>query len=287
MGSWAELRVVVGRAALEGAQDLLMEAGALGVQEDLLPGEVPRYRQPWDTGPLPPPPERALLRAWWPAEGFGERFAALEAALSRLAEVGAPQWERIDDQDWGETWKRSFHRIVVSPRLAVAPPWEAQAGDLVIEPGLAFGTGEHPTTRACLAGVDRHAVPGGRCLDVGCGSGVLALAAAKLGMSAWGVDTDPEAVRASEEAAERNGLTARFDTTPLGRIQGPFDLVVANLYAEVLVALAEDLRRVTGGTLVLAGILADRAHKVEAALRSLRLLRREQEGDWVSLEYQR
>ncbi len=287
MGAWAELRVVVGRAALEGAQDLLMEEGALGVQEDLLPGETPRYRQPWDEGPPPPPPARALLRAWWPAEGFAERFVVLERALSGRSEVGVPAWETIDDEDWGETWKRSFHRIPISARLAVAPPWEAEPGDVVIEPGLAFGTGEHPTTRACLEGVDRLAVPGGRCLDVGCGSGVLALAAAQLGMEAWGVDTDPEAVRAADEAAARNGLTARFDTTPLARIGGPFDLVVANLYAEVIVMLAPELLRVTGSHLVLAGILADRAHKVEAALSALRLVARRQEGDWVSLEYGR
>lgn len=287
MGAWAELRIVVARPAIEAVQDLLMEAGSLGVQEDLLPGEAPRYRQPWDTGPPPPPPERALLRAWWPTDGFAERFAALAEALAGRPGVGAPAWESIADEDWGETWKRSFRRIELSPRLAVAPPWEARPGDVVIEPGLAFGTGEHPTTRACLEGVDRHALPGGSCLDVGCGSGVLALAAARLGMRAWGIDTDPEAVRSSRESAAANGLEARFDTTPLAEVPGRFDLVVANLFAEVIVALAPELIRVTGGHLVLAGILADRAHKVEAALEGLRLVSRRQDGEWVSLEYAR
>lgn len=284
MASWAELRLVVARPAIEIVQDLLMEAGALGVQEDLLPGEVPRYRQPWDEGPPPPPAERVLLRAWWPAEGFAARFSVLEAVLAGRIGVGAPAWEAMDDEDWGETWKRSFHRIRISERLAVAPPWEAEPGDLVIEPGLAFGTGEHPTTRACLEAIDRLARPGWSCLDVGCGSGVLALAAAKLGMRAWGVDTDPDAVRSAQAAARDNGLDARFDQTPLHAIPGRHALVVANLYAEVIVALSADLLRKTAEVLVLAGILAEREHKVTEALRTMRLLRRRQDGDWVSLE---
>ncbi len=285
MGSWAELRVVVERIAVETAEDLLMALGALGVVEDLLPGEVPRFLQPWDTGPPPPPPARNLIRAWWPAEGFSDRFPEICAALADRAGIGAPAWETIQDEDWGETWKRSFHRLIVSPRLAVSPPWEAQPGDLVIEPGLAFGTGEHPTTRACLEGIARLAQRGGTCLDVGCGSGVLALAAARLGMTAWGVDTDRDAVRCSREAAALNGLEARFDDTPLERVQGTFDLVVANLFAEVISALAPQLRRVTGRHLVLAGILADRAHLVEAALSGMRQVSRRQDGDWVSMEY--
>lgn len=285
MGTWAELRVVVERAAVEGAEDLLMALGALGVVEDLLPGEAPRYQQPWDTGPPPPPPARNLLRAWWPAEGFADLFPTIGAALAERPGVGAPLWESIQDEDWGETWKRSFHRLVISERLAVSPPWEALPGDLIIEPGLAFGTGEHPTTRACLEGVARHARAGGTCLDVGCGSGVLALAAARLGMEAWGVDTDRDAVRSSLEAAALNGLRARFDDTPLERVDGRFDLVVANLFAEVIAALAPHLIRVTGGRLVLAGILADRAHLVEDALKGLPLVSRRQDGDWVSLEY--
>lgn len=285
MGTWAELRVVVDRAAVELASGLLMAMGAMGVQEDLLPGEAQRFLQPWEKGPPPPPPARNLLRAWWPAEGFPDRFTTIAEELAGRAGVGAPVWESIQDEDWGETWKRSFHRLIVSERLAVSPPWEAQPGDLIIEPGLAFGTGEHPTTRACLEGVARLAVAGGTCLDVGCGSGVLALAAARLGMRAWGVDTDPDAVRSSHEAAAMNGLEARFDGTPLERVEGRFDLVVANLFAEVIAALAPHLKRVTGRHLVLAGILADRGHLVERALADMRLVARRQDGDWLSLEY--
>lgn len=287
MAPWAELRVVVERPQIEAVQDLLMSMDALGLQEDLLPGELPRLQQPWEDGPPPPAAERALIRAWWPSEGFAERFPGIAEALAGRRGVGAPAWDLLDDQDWAEGWKRAFHRIELSPRLAVAPPWEARPGDVVIEPGLAFGTGEHPTTAAVLAAIDRLALPGGTCLDVGTGSGVLALAAARLGMRAWGIDTDPDAVRSALEAARTNGLEARFDDTPLARVPGRFDLVVANLFAEVIVDLAPHLAQVTGRNLVLAGILADRAHKVEAALSGLKLARRQQDGEWVSLEYRR
>jgi ribosomal protein L11 methyltransferase len=135
----------------------------------------------------------------------------------------------------------------------------------VIEPGYAFGTGEHPTTRACLRAVDRYAKPGETLLDVGCGSGILALAGARLGMQARGIDIDPEAVRAAKEAAALNGLDVPFDTTPIERVEGQWDLVVANLFAEVLAALAPEIRRVARGPIAMAGILADRADLVRAA----------------------
>lgn len=286
MSGWVEARIVLDRDRIEAVSDLALALGSVGLQEDHLPGEAPPPRQPWDRGPAPPPTARALLRAWWEAAAAPAARAGLEARLAGLPGVEAPQWEAVVEADWGEAWKQHFHRIEISPALAVAPPWEARPGDLQIEPGLAFGTGEHPTTRAILEVIARCARPGQRCLDVGCGSGVLALAAAKLGMQAWGVDTDPAAVRSSEEAARVNGLPARFDQTPLAAVTGRFDLVVANLFAEVLVALAADLKRVSGGRLALAGILADRAHTVEAAFADLRLVARRAEGDWVALEYQ-
>lgn len=171
----------------------------------------------------------------------------------------------------------------VSPRLVVAAPWHGIDGALVIEPGLAFGTGEHPTTRACLRAIDAHAIPGGDLLDVGCGSGVLALAGAKLGMRARGIDVDADAVRSAREAAVANALTATFDDAPLASIADRFDIVVANLFAEVLVDLASELRRVCGGTLVLAGILDERAPAVRRAMAALPVLEDRSDSGWTSL----
>ena len=270
------------RGQTDAASGLMWELGAVGVQEDYVPGTAPPARQPWDTGAPAPQPPDVLLRGWW--EGDGQR--AQRTLTERVADwlrVEGPTAHPVQADDWAESWKQGLTRVVVRD-VAVAPPWLAEPGDLVIEPGMAFGTGEHPTTRRCLEGVQRNGRPGASCLDVGCGTGVLALAAARLGMTATGIDIDPEAIRASDENAAANGLQARFSVTPLAAVPGTFDLVVANVYAEVLVGLAPDLRRLTAGRLVLAGILADRALAVEAALAPMQVVLRQQDEDWVCLE---
>ncbi len=287
---WAELRLILPRRRFDLTSAHLFELGTVGIQEDLLPGELPRIQQPWDTGPPPAPPSRVLLRAWWPEDtALPEVQAAVAELIREWDDVDVPTWGEVADGDWAEAWRAAFHPIRVSERLVVSPPWEAGPGDLLIEPGMAFGTGEHPTTRACLAAVDRLAVPGETCVDLGMGTGVLALAAARVGMKARGVDIDPDSVRAARENAARNQLEAYFDDTPVEALVGPFDLVVANLFAEVLIHLAPHILRLVGGSLVMAGILSDRAARVEAAFSSLRLVRREVDstGDWVCLEYRR
>ena len=190
--------------------------------------------------------------------------------------------------DWASDWRQHFHRKVISSELAVSPPWEYEPGDLIIEPGIAFGTGEHPTTHSCLEAISLWAEEGRACLDVGCGSGILGLAAAHLGMAVQGVDIESDAVKAAQENATKNDLQERthFSTRPIQRIDTKFDVVVANLFAEVLVELAPDLLRVCGGRLALAGILHDRAHGVRQAFSSATMIREKREGDWVSLWYQ-
>lgn len=284
MARWVEMRLVVPRERVEEVSAAVLELEAVGVQEDYLPGEAPPPRQPWDTGPAAPEPPRVLLKAWWPDALADGARVAVARAVAGWRGISAPEWGVVDDQDWAEAWKQGFTRIVISERLVVAPPWEAQDGDLVVEPGMAFGTGEHPTTRACLEAVDRLASPGGRCLDVGCGTGVLAILAAQRGMEARGIDIDADAVAASRENATRNGVQVAFDDTRLEHVEGSYDLVVANVFAEVLVQMAPDLSRLTAGRLVLAGILADRAPMVIDALFDMRLVSRRQDGEWVCLE---
>jgi len=284
VASWAEVEVEVARTGIDAASSVLVDAGAAGLQEDYRPGEAPPPRQPWDTGPLPPPPPVAVLRTWLDAEGFERRWSGLERALLD-AGASAARWRRVEDEDWASTWRSAFQRVEIDADHAVAPPWLARDGDLIIDPGMAFGTGEHPTTMACLRAVLAHGRPGGRCLDVGSGSGVVALLAASRGMTAHGIDIEPEAIQAGVDNAARNGLDATFALTPLAEVQGVFDLVVANIYAEVLVQLVPDLARLVRSHLALAGILADRAHLVEDALAAHGLVVTERtiEGDWVHL----
>jgi ribosomal protein L11 methyltransferase len=221
---------------------------------------------------------------WFAEDVAAAALRALRSAAQAVAGAGEVRLEWDNAQDWAEAWKAGFERLVISERLAVAPPWSAEPGDLIIEPGMAFGTGEHPTTRACLRGIDRHAEAGRTLLDVGCGTGVLALAGARRGMVASGVDIDVDAVRAADENAARNGLKATFTTHPLQAITEPADFVVANIFAEVLVTMAPDLHRLCRERLMLAGILADRAHLVIRALAGFTLVAEEREGDWVYLE---
>ena len=184
-------------------------------------------------------------------------------------------------------WKTHHHRIPISDSLTVSPPWEAQEGDLIIPPGNAFGTGDHPSTFECLRYISALAPSATACLDVGCGSGVLALAATKLGVPSVGIDIDAPSVDAAIENAVLNGLAADFSTTPLQKVQSQYDLVVANLFAEVLVALAPDLLRVTNKHLVLAGILNEKADTVLEALSELELQDTSISGAWTCLHLER
>jgi ribosomal protein L11 methyltransferase len=258
------------------------------------------------------------VRAYLPARdprAVREAVAAADRALGHLSafglrEIGALVTAVVHDSDWASAWKRHVRVMRIGRRIVIRPTWRRHRrapGDVVIamDPGMAFGTGLHPTTRLCLAGIERWADDGllsrgaaadghARLLDVGCGSGVLAIAAGLLGAGEMvGVDTDPIAIEATLANAGRNRLRRRVrawqGTVPTGA--APFDLVAANLIASVLVALAPRLRDELrpGGRLLASGIFVDREGDVRSALAAagLAILRREAEGDWVALDAER
>ena len=182
------------------------------------------------------------------------------------------RYEEVDESV-ADTWRDFAGPIEVEAGLVVRPAWvpyEPPAGVTVlhIEPGSTFGMGDHPTTILSLRAMRRLVTPGASVLDVGCGSGVLAIGAMVFGAgSAVGVDIAPAAVPVTLANAAANGVTVEASTTPLEEVDGRFDLVLANILAPALVALAPDLRRVVapGGRLVISGILADaHAHVLEA-----------------------
>jgi len=218
-----------------------------------------------------------------------------------LRPIGDVRTRVVHDEDWAEAWKEHFPVLRVGRRIVVRPTWrkhEADPDDVVIslDPGMAFGTGLHPTTRLCLAGIEAWAddglLDGADVLDVGCGSGILGICAALLGArEVLGLDTDPLAVQAAEANAARNELEGAFAArrgSPPPAERRQFDLVQANLVAGILLQLATELREVVrpGGRLLASGIFVDREGEVAAAFESvgLRVVGRHSEGDWVALE---
>lgn len=284
MAHWVSLVVdSLARRRFSGVTSAMFNLGAAGVAEEGDGGCEPTPRQTWDIGPPAPPARTVRLRAWFEAPNEDVRAAA-EACLPRTVDA---RWEAVPDEDWSTAWQIHFP-VLRFGRLAVAPPWETEPGALIIEPGQGFGTGQHATTRLVLERLVSllGATPRERVLDVGCGSGILALAAAHLGADAYGIDHDPVAVEDARSQAVRNGLNVSFDTTPLDAVPGRWTIVLANLFADTIVDLADALIARTGDHLILGGILADREQRVRDAL-DPRLGRpeRSQAADWVCLHY--
>lgn len=246
--------------------------------------------------------------------------------LSRIYPIPKPEFKEVKEEDWANAWKKYYKPLRIGERIVLKPSWEEynpEPNDLVIEldPGMAFGTGLHPTTRLCVAALEEHVQPGDSVLDLGTGSGVLAIAAAKLGATdILATDIDPIAVRTAIENAQINGyeangkwrvasddqsspnsqlatrISVQQSSVPTG-VAGHFRILVANILAEVLtnlfdskydnVPLAEPLA--ANGVMILSGILDVKAPMViDAAKRhGLTLVDQKQETDWVALVFKR
>ena len=218
-----------------------------------------------------------------------------------LRPIGELQTRVVHEEDWAEAWKEHFPVLRVGHRLVIRPTWREHVpapDDVVLslDPGMAFGTGLHPTTRLCLAGIEQWAesslLSDARVLDVGCGSGILAIAAALMGASyVLGVDIDPLAVETTKANAAANGMADFIEACsgglPLAE-PGQFHLVVANLISGLLIDLAGELAATLwpGGQLLAGGIYRDREAEVQSAFESagLRVIGRMTDEDWVALE---
>jgi ribosomal protein L11 methyltransferase len=272
--------------------DALLAHGATAADlQDALagtPAERPVFDEP---GAAAGGWRRMRVRALVPAGTDVAPLLAAAAADAGLAAAPDYAVEAIGDDDWVRRTQVQFEPIRVSPRLWIVPSWHAvpdsRAISIRLDPGRAFGTGSHPTTKACLRWLERHVAAGMRVLDYGCGSGILAIAASKLGArDALGVDIDPEAVAAARANAHHNGAAARFldSHAPLDFVA---DLVVANILANPLRVLAPVLAAHCrpGGRIALAGLLAPQAAGVAEAYAAWFAMGTFDEDDgWVTLE---
>jgi ribosomal protein L11 methyltransferase len=289
--SWLRVLFVVSAADAERVSDALMDTGALSVDAaDAAAGtadEQPIFGEPGSAAtPWPETRLAALFADDAPAE-----MLARQACESVGLAAPAMTLESVDDEDWVRLTQSQFAPIRISDRLWIVPTWceppEPGAIVLRLDPGLAFGTGSHPTTRLCLGWLDRHLTAGATVIDYGCGSGILAVAAALLGAGrVVGIDIDPQAVTASRDNALANGVTAEFhDTRPVAL--PPADIVVANILANPLRVLAPLLIALVkpGGHIVLSGILEGQADAVmEAYSPAIDFDAPAREDGWICLQ---
>jgi ribosomal protein L11 methyltransferase len=245
-----------------------------------------------------------VVRAYLPVDAtLEERRTKVEQALfylNMVRPIPQPSYRDVAQSDWANAWKASFKPLRIGRRILIRPSWidesdaGAQPGDIVLalDPGMAFGTGLHPTTQLCAMALEERVWPGMRVFDVGHGSGVLSILAARLGASAvLGADTDEEAVRVGQENAAINGTAAvtRFAHGSHTSSSETYDIVVANILARVIVAMLDGGLTARGRLFIFSGILDTQATDVKTAAEAagLALIEQKQMLDWVGLVFEK
>lgn len=296
MGHWIEVSLHVDGEAAEAVAELLQRYGHQGISVEVADVEPEK----WDDGD-PIPTDKLIVRAYFPSDHRADAVKSqLEIALGHMSlmyPMPKPQYKTIHEDDWAEAWKTHYHPIRIGQRLLIRPRWLDIATtpddiEIALDPGMAFGTGTHPTTQLCLEGIEEYLQPGSVVLDLGCGSGILAIAAAKLGASSvLALDIEALAVRITEENARYNGVDHKIIVQE-GSLESVvtsarrFDMIVVNILAKIIIAMCEqhlgDIVR-PGGIALFSGIIAEQADEVEDALRRAGLIpsKRRQQGDWV------
>jgi len=300
--NWLEVSLTVDGELAESVADVLARFAPNGVTTEQ--GVI--YNDADDVGtPTGPITVRAYLEMNDQLQETQEKLNEALFYLGMIRPLPAPVYKQIADQNWMEAWKQHYKPIPIGQRLLILPAWmespELERIAIKIEPGMAFGTGTHPTTQLCLAFMEEYPdLTGYRVIDVGCGSGILSIAAIRLGASsALGVDIDEESIDKSRENVNINEVEDEF-ILGLGSVQeildGKFEfkkapLVVANILASVIVRLFDvglaDLIEENGT--IMSGILQEQEHIVgdAAQAKGLRMNERRQMGDWVALKMSR
>jgi ribosomal protein L11 methyltransferase len=287
---WLQVRVNVGSELAEAVAEVLARFAPRGVVIE--------------AGPEGATATQVAVYAYLPAdETLATTRRKVEESLwhlSQIAPIPDPEFTNIAEADWASEWKKQLRVLHIGQRTVIRPSWlpyTARKGEVVIEldPGMAFGTGMHPTTQMCLMSLERHSRPEMQILDLGTGSGILAIAGAKLGASSvLALDTDPQAVQVARQNARLNTVADQVKVSQgsIAQAKGPYDLVMVNILAKVIIQMAgqglADL--ITPDSLVvIAGLILDQEEEVTAELARSGLVvsKRQQIEDWVSLEMSR
>jgi ribosomal protein L11 methyltransferase len=287
MDSWLQVSIKVTHAAVEAVADLLREVGArngVEIEDPLLIKEL-QESSTWELCDLPVQEntEVVTVTAYYPEdEELSSRLDAIESGLKVIeGRIGrfrfAPTlFRKVNEQDWANQWKQYFHTTKIGKQIVIKPDWEDYAAKdnekvIVLDPGMAFGTGTHATTRMCIERLEQLVTPDCDVLDVGTGSGILAMTAALLGArSVRAVDIDGKAVEVARENIEKNHLSDRISVKKgnlLDGTEGQADLIVANIIADIIITLMPDAaaKLRSHGTFLASGVIEQRLADVEQA----------------------
>ena len=290
--AWIEATFLSDAAHAEPLCDALLENGALSACiEDADAGTAEEKPQFGEPGSLTSPGwDRSRIVALFDTDTAIDEVLSAACQEAGITAIPSYTTTNVEEQNWVQLTQAQFDPICISERLWIVPSWHEapnpEAINLILDPGMAFGTGSHPTTRLCLEWLEREVRGGETVLDYGCGSGILAIAAARLGCaSVTGVDIDPQAVIAANNNAEANNVTATFFDSAES-LSGQFDLVVANILSNPLKILAAAIcaHVQPGGKLALSGILVEQAEEIIEIYRPwLALTIADQREGWVCL----
>lgn len=303
---WAEVSIQTSHEATEAVADIFHDMGAAGVViED--PELINSYRRSgtWDYCDIPEETdtETVVVKAYLPVDSELEgRLQLFEEQVNRLEQhdinkgKGLISLKEVQEEDWATAWKDYFHPVPVGDRLVIKPTWEEytpRPEDLVIEldPGMAFGTGTHQTTSMCMRLLEKVVQLGSQVFDIGTGSGILAVAAAKLGaVSVRAVDFDGVAARVAQENVELNQVADVVSVSQgdlFSGIDGQADIITANIIADIIIRMLPEavLRLKPGGALIASGIIVERLSDVTAAVLKADLTVESilEEGGWVAM----
>lgn len=306
--NWQELTIQVSPEAEEAISGILYETGVKGVsvEDETLLEEANRMTREWDVLDEEVAQryrrDTALMKAYYPPDCSIEdvKQRILEGVERAREYLDIPVFEimsaDVAEEDWENTWKQYYKPVPVGRKILIKPLWETlqkTERNVIIEldPGMAFGTGTHETTRMCLELLEKYVGPQKRVLDVGCGSGILSIGAAKLGAAeTFAVDIDANAVRIAKEniavnGAEQNIRVVCGDLTD--KVEGKYDIVVANIIADAIIKLSASIGQFMDkdGIYITSGIILNRLEDVEKALRDngFEIMEMMREGDWAAL----